>query len=469
MRIIVVGAGISGLSFAHALLSRGTEAPEVLVLDGASRAGGVVRSERVHGFLCEHGPNGFIDSAADTQALIDELGIRDRVVPSDDRARRRFIYRAGRLRPLPTGPGSFLTGDVLPVGGRLRMLLEPFVRGAAREDESVHSFVSRRFGGQAASVMADAMTTGIFGGGSRDLSIRACLPQVWQLEADHGGIVRGLIARRRARSRSPGTKTGGASGGSAFGRLTSFRDGIEELPAALARALGSHLRLSTMVERIERATGAGWAVRTSGGAVHQADGVVLATGAAVAARLVEGLDPVLASHLREIVSAPITVVCLGYEASQKGAAFDGFGFLVPQGEGPRILGAVWDSSVFPGRAPEGHSLVRVLVGGGRDPDAAALGDEAIVELARGDLRTVCGLEGAPSFIRVIRQVPGLPQYQVGHPARLARIAERLEGLRGVLLTGNSYRGLALNACIAEARALAGTLAARQPGVPDASA
>lgn len=458
MRIVIVGGGISGLSLAHALVrDRPAGGVDVLVLERSFRAGGVIRSERVDGYVCEWGPNGFLDGATETLALVDEVGLRDRLVPSSDRARRRFIYRGGRLRQLPTGPGAFLTGDLLSPGGRLRMLMEPFVRGGSREDESVHSFVSRRFGGEAASVMADAMTTGIFGGGSRELSIRACLPQVWQLEADHGGIVRGLIGRRRARARLPDGGKPPAGGGSAFGRLTSFRDGIEELPAALARSLGGRLRLGTGVERIER-TGAGWTVRTEDGAAHPADRLVLATGADVAARLVDRLDTALASHLREIVSAPIAVACLGYDASARGAAFDGFGFLVPQGEGPRILGAVWDSSVYPGRAPEGRSLVRVLIGGGRDPEALALDDDGIVAIARADLLTACGLEAAPSFVRVIRQVPGLPQYRVGHTARLARIAEGLGALPGLRLTGNSYRGLAVNACIAEARALAGTLA-----------
>ena len=461
MRIAIVGAGISGLSLAHALLRR--SAPEVidlLVLEQSSRAGGVVRSERVDGFLCEHGPNGFLDGADDTLALVDELGMRDRLVPSSDHARRRFIYRAGRLRQLPTGPGSLATGDVLSAAGRLRLALEPFVRGGSREDESVHSFVSRRFGREAASVMADAMTTGIYGGGSRELSIRACLPQLWQLEADYGGVVRGLIGRRRARARSPETQTAKGSTGGPFGRLMSFADGIEELLAALARSLGARLRLSTGVERIGRSAGAGWDVHTSDGAVHVASHVVLATGSAAAARLIEGLDSPLAEQLREIPSAPIAVLCLGYEASAPGAAFDAFGFLVPQGEGPRILGAVWDSSVFPNRAPDTHVLVRVLMGGGRDPEALALGDNDLVAVARSDLRRVSGIEAPPSFVRVMRQVPGLPQYRVGHTARLDRIAGRLVAHPGLTLVGNSYRGLALNACIADARKTADALLAR---------
>jgi oxygen-dependent protoporphyrinogen oxidase len=450
MRVVVVGAGISGLALAHVLTRRAT-APgvDVTVLEAASRAGGVVRSERVDGFLCEHGPNGFLDGAEDTLRLVDELGIRDRLVPSSDAARRRFVYRAGRLRELPTGPGSFLAGDILSLGGRVRLLLEPFVGAGSQEDESVHAFVSRRFGREAASVMADAMTTGIFGGGSRELSIRACLPQVWQLEAEYGGIVRGLIRRRRSQ-RASGQARGKAPAGSSFGRLTSCADGIEELLAALARSVGPRLRLSAAADRIDR-SGNGWVVRTSDGAGYAADHLVLAIRAPAAARLVEGLDAALAAELREIRSSPIAVLCLGYEASAKGARFDGFGFLVPQGEGPRILGAVWDSSIFPNRAPAGHALVRVLMGGGRDPGALALGDEDIVAAARADLRRVCGLDAAPVFVRVIRQVPGLPQYVVGHPARLTRLDRYLAAHPGLQLAGNSYRGLALNACITEAR------------------
>jgi oxygen-dependent protoporphyrinogen oxidase len=458
MRVLVVGAGISGLTLAYTLMKRGEPAGiRATVLEGTDRAGGVVRSERVEGFLCEHGPNGFLDGAEDTLTLVDELGIRDRLVPSSDAARRRFVFRAGRLRPLPTGPGSFLGGDILSLGGRLRMMLEPLIRGGSQPDESVHSFVSRRFGREAADVMADALTTGIFGGGARELSIRACLPQVWQLEAEYGGVIRGLIRKRRAtRAAGEATEVARKPAGPSMGRLTSLANGIEDLLTALAEVLDHRLRTRVAVERIDRdpSTG-GWRVLAEGGEVFEADQVVIATGADRAARLLGAVDRELAGRLAGIPWAPLAVLCLGYAASD--ARFDGFGFLAPRGEGLRILGAVWDSSIFPNRAPADHVLVRVLIGGGSDPHAPAMDDASLIALARADLSRACGLQAPPRFTRVVRQVPGLPQYRVGHTAGIDAITRLLERHPGLSLIGNSYRGLALNACIADARHLAGTL------------
>ena len=196
-RIVIIGAGISGLTLAHVLRRQGGSSVHVTLLESANRAGGVVRSERVDGYLCEYGPNGFLDRAPATLSLIDELGLRNRLLTSDDRAGRRFIYSRGRLRAVPTGPLPFLTSDVVSARGRLRMALEPFLRGASKPDESIHQFTARRLGAEAADVLVDAAVTGIYGGSSHDLSVRACFPRLWQMEHDHGSVVRAMFRRRR--------------------------------------------------------------------------------------------------------------------------------------------------------------------------------------------------------------------------------------------------------------------------------
>ena len=450
MRVAVVGAGVSGLALAYTLAREGADAIDLTVFEAGLRPGGLIRTERRDGYLCEWGPNGFLDRAPDTFALLQSLGVSDRVVASSAHARRRFVLRGGRLRQVPTSLATFLTGDVLSLRGRLRIALEPFVPRLRAPDESIHGFAARRFGREVADVLVDAFTTGIFGGPSRDLSTRACFPQLWQLEQEAGSVVRGMFRRR---------KPAAAASPSPFGRLVSMAGGMEEIVAALARQLGSRVRLNDPIERIERRTGPSeWVLRRANGDRVIADRLVVATGAAAAARLLAPVDAELASLVGGIRTAPLAVLSLGYDAAAADAALEGFGFLVPRGESARILGAVWDSSVFPDRVPPGHTLIRVIMGGGRDPGVVSLDDRQLVACARADLRAVCGVKSDPAFVHLVRHVPGLPQYVVGHVDRVAAIEARLEEHPGLTLIGNSYQGLAVNACISTARRAAHRLA-----------
>jgi oxygen-dependent protoporphyrinogen oxidase len=448
MRIAIVGAGIAGLSLASALVRDGDGKADVRVFEATDRVGGNLRSERIDGFLCEHGANGFLDSEPATLALIDTLGLRDRVLPSNDAARRRFIFRNGRLHPLPGGPVGFFTSPLLSVRGRARVLAEPFAPARPAGDESIHAFAARRIGTEAADVLIDSMVSGIFGGDARRLSLRACFPKMWQMETDHGGLVRALVARRRT------SRTSGGVGAPA-GRLTSFKDGIEELPLAIARALGSRISLNSAVVGLGAPDAAcAWTLTLETGARHSADIVVLTGPPAHAAGLTARFDSALAASLREIPSAPMAVVCLGYTRAELDRPLDGFGFLVPRGEGIRSLGALWDSSVYAGRADRDHALIRVMLGGAHDRDVLSLSDDEIVGVARDDLRTTMGLTTLPMFTRVIRHTIGIPQYTEGHLDRLARIEERLAAWPGLFVAGNGYRGVAINACVADAMPLA---------------
>src|SRR5690606_22246324 len=233
-------------------------------------------------------------------------------------------------------------------------------------------------------VLIDAMVSGIFGGDARALSLRACFPKMWQMEGEHGGLVRALIARRRSGATPAGPV------GAPMGRLTAFTGGISDLVDGLTRALGPVVRTGAPVSTLAIPPGRSGAYQLTlaDSTTVEAHSVVLAAGAAESARLADGFDRELAGELRGIPSAPIAVVCLGYDAAGLGHALDGFGFLVPRGEGPRILGALWDSSIYPGRAPAGRALIRVMIGGATDPEAAALDERTLVDEARRDLQTV---------------------------------------------------------------------------------
>jgi protoporphyrinogen/coproporphyrinogen III oxidase len=464
-RIVVAGGGIAGLSIAHAIRERDPSV-EVLVLERQPRVGGNVRTDVVNGYTCEWGPDGFLDNAPATLRLAEAVGLGPRVLPSNDAARRRFIFRGDRLHEVPVSPLAFLRSRLLSARGKARILMEPFAARRLEEDETIHAFAARRIGEEAASVLVDSMVSGIFAGDARALSLRACFPKMWQLETDHGSLVRALIATRRNRRK-------GDAVGAPAGRLTSFHDGMQELTDGVARALGDTVRTDTPVVRLRKglerdafASGAdrGFAVGTPAGTID-ATAVVLTGPADESAQLVQEFDPTLASLIAGIETVPIVVVCLGYDeealAADRGP-LDGFGFLVPRSEGTRILGALWETSIYAGRAPAGKALLRVMIGGASDPLASTLDDDSLLAITRADLRRTMGVSVAPEFTRIIRHRRGIPQYTRGHVGRLQRMDGLLKAHPGLFVAGNSYRGVSINACIAEAGTLADEVLERRP-------
>jgi oxygen-dependent protoporphyrinogen oxidase len=446
-RVAVIGAGLAGLACAHRLVTALGDAADIVVLDASDRIGGYLRSEHVEGFLCEWGPNGFLDNAPATMALINELDLTDEVVSSQDRARRRFVFRDGRLRLLPTSPAAFLRADVLSLRAKLRIAAEPFARHRPEGDETIHAFAARRLGAEAADILVDPMVSGIFAGDARELSLRAAFPKIWDLEAQHGGLFRALIARRwKARA-------SGAPVGSPLGRLTSFASGIEALPRRLGSRLGARVKTLAPVSSLSPSDGA-WTLALATGEILRAEQVVVAISPATAAALLRPLETQIAEALVQIPTAAITVVVLGYEAATLGHPLDGFGFLVPRGQGPRILGALWESSVYPGRAEPGRALIRVMAGGAHDPAFISLTDDQALGLVRRDLRTTMGITAEPRMVQIVRHPDGIPQYTVGHLDRLAQIDAGMARLPGLHLAGHGYRGVGINHVIANARALA---------------
>jgi oxygen-dependent protoporphyrinogen oxidase len=334
---------------------------------------------------------------------------------------------------------------------KLRLAMEPFARPRPDGDETIHAFASRRIGVEAADVLVDSMVSGIFGGDARELSLRACFPKMWTLESEHGGLVRAMIARRRQQPRRRGEAMG-----TPLGRLTSFRGGAEDLVRGLTTRLGDVVR--TGVEVCQMTGGNGrYQLNIDGQAPVEADAVVLASGAATTARMVRVLDTPLADTLDAMPTAGMVVVCLGYAAGAVRHPLNGFGYLIPRNEGMRTLGVLWDSSVYPGRAPEGHVLMRVMLGGATDPDAVGMDDAAVLDVVRRELRAAMGVDAMPLVVRIVRHRTGIPQYTVGHLDRLARADARVARWPGVVLAGNAYRGVSINACIADAQAVAASV------------
>jgi oxygen-dependent protoporphyrinogen oxidase len=463
-RVAIVGGGIAGLAVAHAVRAQSPDA-EVVVLERGERVGGNIRSDLVDGYLCEAGPDGFLDNAPATLDFVNSLGLAPRLVPSRDEARRRFIFRRGRLHDVPLSPGGFLASPLLSLPGKLRVLAEPLAARPPRYDESIRGFAERHIGREAADVLVGSMVSGIFAGDAGQLSLRSAFPKMHEMEARYGSLFRAMLAKRRERRNGNGM-------GAPAGRLTSFVGGMQDLTMAAAARLGSAVRTGVRVSQLNvrrglagrsrpRLVGARAFSLVCDTGLVEADALVLAGPAWDTANLLRECSPAAAELLAAVHTAPLAVVCLGYDEEALDAdrgPLDGFGFLVPRGEGPRILGALWETSIYPGRAPGGKALVRVMIGGATDPGAVDLTDAELIATVRVDLERTMGLRVEPEMVHLVRHWRGIPQYTIGHQARLDRIEAAVAAYPGLFLAGNSYRGVSVNACIEDASRIAGRIA-----------
>jgi protoporphyrinogen/coproporphyrinogen III oxidase len=443
VRIAIVGGGISGLAAAHLLSAAGHD---VAVVDDGPAPGGLVASARRQGFLCERGPQAILDGAPQTRALIASSGLAARALTASPAARRRFVYVGGALRPFPSSPPALFKSSLLSARAKLRLLGEAFVRRrVADEDETVWAFVARRFGAEAARRAAAPALIGVYAGDAATLSVRAALPRLAAMEREHGSVLRALFRGR---------------GAARLGQAISFPDGLEELPRALASTLAA-APLAARAAAIEPVgDGRGWRVVTHAGATVEAQRLVLATPAAASAALLAPHAPLAAAALRAIPHAPVAVICLGFRGQHDlGMDLRGYGFVAARGEGLQLLGCQYDSSVFPGRAPEGGVLLRALVGGSFNPALVDADDDILVRQAVGDLRRAAGLRREPDFVDVWRARPGIPQYDLAHAARARAVDDALAALPGLEVIGNALRGVGLVDCVRAASALAAIFAA----------
>ena len=352
----------------------------------------------------------------------------------------------GELHKLPEKPPEFLKSRLLSVPGRLRVIYETIAGGTDNPDETLGQFATRRLGKEAFERLIDPMASGVFAGDASKLSLKSCFPRIHEIEMEYGSLIRGLIklqmkAKREGKKKTPGPGPGGT--------LTSFANGMSALTDSLAEQLGSRIRVSTAVQDISR-NGKRYQLQLENNQVEESDVLILAAPAHAQAHMLQAMDPNLAGLLGEISYPALSVCCLGYRKSQIGQVLDGFGFLIPSKEQRAILGTIVDSNVFPGRAPEGSILLRSMVGGARTPELALLPDEQLISKVRSDLQDILGLKAEPDFIRIFRHTRAIPQYLVGHAARLKTIDEKLQKHPGLVLTGNAFKGVSLNDCVVNA-------------------
>jgi len=447
---VVVGGGIAGLAAAYELQARGLQ---FRLFERATRPGGVILTDRVGGFTIDAGPDALLIQKPAAVHLCRQIGLGDRLQPTR-KPRTAYIMRDGRLHPLPEGSVLGIPRDVRALAttrlfslpGKMRMAAELFVPAAPTNgDESIASFIGRRFGREAVTYLAEPLLAGIHAGDVNRLSMRDLFPRFMDAERQHGSVLRAFRQLRQPAHRS------------GDGAFYSLPDGLGELVDALVATLPSRaLRLGVAVDRIT-ANGT-FVVRTTEGEVR-ARSVILTTPAYVAGSLVASLDEELALLCNGVEYASSATIAFAYRRDDIRHSLLGSGFVIPRVERTTMMAASWVSSKWPGRAPEGHVLLRAFIGGARDPGAMRLTDEELRAGAERELGRILGITGVPVLTRIYRWERANAQHEVGHLERMAAIERRLAAWPGLFVTGSGFRGVGIPDCIADARATAASAAA----------
>lgn len=431
-RVAVIGGGIAGLSAAWRLRQAGVE---VVLFESSSRPGGWIHTTERDGYLLEWGPHSVLPSSPHLIRLAEEAGIAESWASASKGARRRYVYRAGKARALPSSPFGIPFSSALTPRGWLRVLTEPFRGSRGSEEESVADFFRRRLGPESARILAEAMVAGISGGVPEDLEMASFAPAVAEMERTHGSLFRGLISRSRPQ-------------GVPFRGTGTLKSGMQSLPEALARGLGEAYQGSNTVTDLYRKNDR-WNLSLDGaysGDTAGFDGVILAVPSTVSAKLVRPLHGRLSGLLESISYASMVLVQIAYDASQCQFKPNGFGFLVPRQQSLGILGAIWSSTIFPWRAPAGRDLATVFMGGTRDPRLGEREDGEILEGAISDMARVHGQGFSADWCEVGRAPRAIPQAQKGHGRKVYALRMESSQLDGVELAGGYLDGISLENC-----------------------
>lgn len=461
--IAIIGAGISGLSAAYHLQKAGHH---VSLLEKSDTVGGAIKTTRTSGYLIEHGPNSILLSDPRVRKLIAEIGIEKDLTPANTAAKNRFIIHGSKLNPLPTSPLKALTTPLFSFKAKMRALKEILVakRDARKGTECFADFVRRRFGQEILDKAADPFVNGIYAGDSNRLATRHAFPKLWNLEQEHGSILRGLIARRRSAKKANPQLPKGTSP-----TIASFTNGMQTLPEAISAALRQEtLSTSTEIEFISHSPQTrNWSIKWKSKTGTIAQGVfdhLIITSPAHELPNLPLQDNVrdALSKLPDISYPPVTTLFLGFKRSQVRHPLDGFGMLSSPKEKNKMLGALFNSSLFPARAPDDHVAVNVMLGGSRTPELARMSESELKASVMDELRKLLGVEGQPAFTNLIRWEKAIPQFNLGYSKVIEQIEQAERDFPGLHIAGNYRDGISVPDCIVAGINLTEKIASQTP-------
>lgn len=428
-KIAVLGAGISGLSTAHAFKKGGFD---VTVYEKNAKPGGVIQTRKENGWLVEAGPNTVMVKEKKLWNFFEELNLTDQIVEANKQSKKRFIVRDRKLHPVPASLSRFLTTPLLSARAKLRWLKEPFVDSPHKKDESLASFITRRFGKELLDYGVNPLIAGIYAGDPSNLSAKHTFPSLTALEQEYGSVFRGLVQKKKGKT--------------AKKALVSFHEGLHVLIDRLRDELDESLLLNTEVTQVNKNDDK-WTVKTNGGRQEYAHIVSTIPPRQLSGIWGETHSRQAINKLTNIEYAPVSVLVLGFKQKQIDHPLDGFGFLVPEKENFNLLGCLFSSSLFPNRAPGNHALLTCFIGGSRNPGLAAQPADKLIPTALDDLDQLLGIEGKPVFSRHIYWARAIPQFNVGYDQYLNAAAEIEKKNPGFFIGGNFISGVSVPDCI----------------------
>lgn len=443
--VAIVGAGITGLTAAFRLAQRGCR---VTVFERGAQPGGSIRSTTESGWLFEAGPNS-LQYGAEIKQLVRDLGLENELVPAAPLAKRRFVVRGGRFVAVPSSPPAFLKSSLFGLRTKLSLPWELLTRSRVRTtDLSLAELVRSHFTQELVDYAVNPLVAGIYAGDPEKLSVRHAFPSLWQAERSHGSLIRGMMAGAKARK---------AAGEGGIPPIISFKGGLQALTDALAAKLpAGSLKLNATVETLLPGKPHRLVWRQDGQTQSgEFDAVVLAAPAGALAQLTVGsLGERPLASLENIPHPPVSSLFLGYRRDQVAHPLDGFGGLVPAVERRNVLGILFSSTLFPGRAPEGHVALTVFVGGMRQPDLARLSSEQLLARIDQDLRDLVGVQGAPVFFRHTFWPRAIPQYVLGFERWQEQITCLEQQHARLFIGGNTRDGISVPDCVKSGNRLA---------------
>lgn len=456
-RVAIIGAGISGLACAlrlEELRKRNDVDMEISVFDSSSRVGGTIETEIKDGFVVEKGPDSFISEKPWVLDLCKKLGIASEILDTRDMNRKVFVLKNDKLIALPQGfylmaptrMAPFVTSQLFSIKGKVRMASEYFIpRRKSNSDESIASFIRRRFGQEALDRVGQPMIAGIYSGDPEKLGLTNTMPRFQELERQYGSVIRGLIAAAKSNHLSRNVS------GPRYGLFLSFRWGMETLIRAITDKLPKnifHLNTSVKIER--RDESGRWVISDQAGRSRSFDIICLSVSAGRAAVLMKDVDSLFSNKLEELRYESVATLNVGYRREQVAHALDSFGFVVPAIEKKSLMACTFASQKYPNRSPEGYVLLRAFIGGAYGKIFFEMDNDRLAKIVINDLSRLLGIVGEPCYINMARHLNALPQYGVNHKEWLSQIEGLARTCPGIFLTGASYRGTGITNCVKDA-------------------
>lgn len=467
-KIVIIGAGISGLSTAYFLKENSAEDLDITIIEKKSTLGGNINTQKFDGYLVEGGPDSFLSEKPWAMALCKRIGLTEELLPTNAEHQKTYIYSKKKLHPMPEGLILMIPTKVMPLAyssllsipGKIRMGLELFIpKRKSTSDESFGHFVQRRLGKEALNKIAEPFIAGVHGGDPNKMSIKASFPKFVAMEQEDGSLIKGMIKRMaNFKKMAEGKRASdNPNNNEAKIRITMFmslKGGMTTLvDTLLTKIKDAKIRTETTVTDISASDG-GYTVAIEGEDSIKADSVVICTPAYSASTIFRSLNRSLHEKLLTIPYASTSTISMSFKRSQIKKSIDGFGFVVPKAEGKRIIGSTWSSIKWAGRAPDDELLLRCFVGGSLHEKLLEKTDEEVMTMVLEDLKSIMDIEGEPVMSRMFRYKKAMPQYTIGHEERVEGIEFELKEHQGLFLTGSAYHGIGISDTVREAESTA---------------